>query len=79
MATPASATGKPVPQPCQPAVDLGAIKVGGTLRHKAFGLGVVKDLQGGYIIVDFGGNEKKFLFLAAVLEGYLSLGVPTPH
>lgn len=73
VATPASATGKPAPQPRQPTVDLGAIKVGVTLRHKVFGLGVVKELQSGYIIVDFGGNEKKFLFPAAVLEGYLRL------
>jgi len=73
VAVPVSATGKPAPQPRQPAVDLGAIKVGVTLRHKAFGLGVVKELRGSYIIINFGGNEKKFLFPAAVLEGYLAL------
>ena len=73
QAASAPAMGKPVPKPQRPVVDLGKIKVGVTLRHKAFGPGIVKELQGGCIIVDFGGTEKKFLFPAAVLEGYLSL------
>lgn len=66
------AVSKPAPHPQKLAVDL-KIRVGVTLRHKAFGTGIVKEFQGSYIIVAFGGNEKKFLFPAAVLEGYLSL------
>ena len=73
QAASAPVIGKPVSKPQRPAMDLGKIKVGVTLRHKAFGLGTVKVLQGGYLTVDFGGTEKRFLFPAAVLEGYLSL------
>lgn len=39
MATPISETGKSAPKPRQPAVDLGAIKVGGNLRHKGIWAG----------------------------------------
>ena len=69
----ASAVNKPTPQLQRPAIALEKIKVGVTLWHKAFGPGVVKEFQGSCIIVDFKGNEKKFLFPAAVLEGYLNL------
>ena len=64
---------KPMLQPQQPAVNLKKIKMGVTLRHKSFGSGVVKAFQGSYIIIDFGRAEKKFLFPAAMVEGYLSL------
>lgn len=67
----------PVPKPAEPApqklVDLSRVVVGGQLRHKAFGMGTVKEIQGGLIVVLFGGTEKKFLFPGAILQGFLSL------
>ena len=47
--------------------------VGSQLRHKAFGMGTVKEIQGGLIVVVFGGTEKKFQFPGALLQGFLSL------
>lgn len=67
----------PVPKPAEPAphaqVDLSRVLVGGQLRHKAFGMGTVKEIRGGLIIVLFGGTEKKFQFPGALLQGFLSL------
>ena len=67
----------PVPKPAEPTphkqVDLSRVVVGGQLRHKAFGMGTVKEIQGGLIVVLFGGTEKKFQFPGAILQGFLSL------
>ena len=67
----------PTPKPAEPApqkqVDLSRVVVGGQLRHKAFGMGTVKEIQGGLIVVVFGGTEKKFQFPGALLQGFLSL------
>lgn len=67
----------PVPKPAEPAphtqVDLSCVVVGGQLRHKAFGMGTVKEIRGGLIIILFGGTEKKFQFPGALLQGFLSL------
>ena len=67
----------PVPKPAEPApqklVDLSCVMVGSQLRHKAFGMGTVKEIQGGLIVVVFGGTEKKFQFPGALLQGFLSL------
>lgn len=67
----------PVPKPAEPAsqkqVELSRAVVGGQLRHKAFGMGTVKEIQGGLIIVLFGETEKKFQFPGALLQGFLSL------
>lgn len=67
----------PTPKPVEPApqkqVDLSRVVVGGQLRHKAFGMGTVKEIQGGLIVVVFGGTEKKFQFPGALLQGFLSL------
>ena len=67
----------PVPKPPEPApqklVDLSRVMVGSQLRHKAFGMGTVKEIQGGLIVVVFGGTEKKFQFPGALLQGFLSL------
>ena len=67
----------PVPKPAEPAphaqVDLSRVVVGGQLLHKAFGMGTVKEIRGGLIIVLFGGTEKKFQFPGALLQGFLSL------
>lgn len=67
----------PVPKPAAPAsqkqVDLSRVVVGCQLRHKAFGMGTVKEIQGGLMIVRFGETEKKFQFPGALLQGFLSL------
>lgn len=67
----------PVPKPAEPAsqkqVDLSRVVVGCQLRHKAFGMGTVKEIQGGLMIVRFGETEKKFQFPGALLQGFLSL------
>lgn len=67
----------PVPKPAEPAsqkqVDLSRVVVGSQLRHKAFGMGTVKEIQGGLMIVLFGETEKKFQFPGALLQGFLSL------
>lgn len=67
----------PVPKPAEPAphaqVDLSRVVVGGQLLHKAFGMGTVKEIQGGLMIVRFGETEKKFQFPGALLQGFLSL------
>ncbi|MDD7197972.1 MAG: restriction endonuclease, partial [Dialister sp.] len=64
----------PVPKPApQTQVDLSRVVVGCQLRHKAFGMGTVKEIRGGLIIVLFGGTEKKFQFPGALLQGFLSL------
>lgn len=67
----------PAPKPAEPAphkqVDLSRVMVGSQLRHKAFGMGTVKEIQGGLIVVVFGGTEKKFQFPGALLQGFLSL------
>ncbi len=52
--------------------DILSIKVGSKLTHKAFGVGTVKSLDNQYIVVDFG-IEKKFMFPAAILQGFLKI------
>lgn len=54
-----------------PKVDTSTVKVGSILTHKAFGKGVVKFIDNQYILLDFGGTEKKFVFPAAILQGFL--------
>lgn len=54
-------------------VDTSGVAVGSKLTHKAFGMGVVKALDSQYIVVDFNGTEKKFMFPAAILQGFLRI------
>lgn len=61
------------PPPQKKEIDTSNIKVGFVLRHKAFGLGTVKELKGGRIIVTFDGVEKLFQFPGAVQQGFLSI------
>ncbi len=75
---------KAVPAPVAPSnptlasipseADIAAITVGTVLTHKAFGRGVVSELNGGHITVRFGIGEKRFMFPAAVLQGFLHIG-----
>lgn len=62
----------PVPKP-EKKIDLSLVKVDGQLKHKAFGIGTVKEISNGMIIVVFGTAEKKFQFPGALLQGFLSL------
>ena len=67
----------PALKPAEPAphkqVDLSRVVLDSQLRHKAFGMGTVKEIQGGLIVVLFGETEKKFQFPGALLQGFLSL------
>lgn len=56
-----------------PKVDTSSVKVGSTLTHKAFGKGVVKSIDNQYILLDFSGTERKFMFPAALLQGFLKM------
>ena len=66
----------PPPNPAEVAsqkqVDLSRVVLGGQLRHKAFGMGTVTEIQGGIIVVVFGEPEKKFQIPGALLQGFLS-------
>lgn len=52
-------------------IDLSGVKAGSMLTHKAFGTGVVKAIDDKYITIDFGGTEKRFMFPAAIMQGFL--------
>lgn len=57
-----------VPSPQKKEIDINNVKVGSTLRHKAVGLGTVKALNGGRMIVIFDGIDKLFQFPGAILR-----------
>ena len=46
---------------------------GTIVTHKAFGTGQVKGIDGGIIVVVFGGVDKKFQFPGAFEQGFLKL------
>ncbi len=64
---------KPVQTKQEKKIDLSLVKVGCPLRHKAFGMGTVKEIQGGLIVVVFGTAEKKFQFPGAFMQGFLEI------
>ena len=43
------------------------------VKHKAFGLGKVKSIDGGMIVVVFNGMDKKFQFPGAFEQGFLAI------
>lgn len=47
------------------------VQVGDKVLHKSFGRGVVKSLDNKYIIVDFGHNDRKFLYPGAFEKEHL--------
>lgn len=61
-------------EPAQKQIDTSGVKTSTTLRHKAFGLGIVKEISNGIVIVTFDGSDKKFQFPGAILQGFLSIG-----
>jgi hypothetical protein len=70
---------KPQPTPIAPKpivpkqIDTSGVQAGSTLRHKAFGLGTVKEISRGIVIVAFEVGEKKFQFPGAIQQGFLSI------
>ena len=62
---------KPQPKP-EIKIDLSKVKAGANVRHKAFGVGTIREIDGKYIIVDFDGLIKRFMFPAAFNQGFLT-------
>ena len=54
-------------------VDTTKIHTGTPVKHKAFGNGKVKSIEGTTIFVDFNGADKKFQFPGAFEQGFLKL------
>ncbi|MEG1567693.1 MAG: GIY-YIG nuclease family protein [Anaerovoracaceae bacterium] len=61
--------GKPKEE--KPKVDVSWVKVGVSVKHKAFGDGVVTLLENGYITVSFGKAEKRFMLPSVFENGFL--------
>ena len=61
----------PEPPKAAPQVDVSDITAGSAVVHKAFGAGVVQNIDKGLITVSFGGLEKKFQFPGAFQQGFL--------
>lgn len=51
--------------------EIDSIKVGSSVRHKAYGMGTVAGFKKGIIIVSFGSTKKKFQFPGAFEQGFL--------
>ena len=62
-----------VPQPQTPApqADVSGIAAGSAVKHKAFGNGIVQNIDKGLITVSFDGLEKRFQFPGAFQQGFL--------
>jgi len=56
-------------------VDTSGVKAGTIVKHKAFGVGQVKGIDGSMIVVTFKGVNKTFQFPGAFEQGFLSLDV----
>ena len=63
---------KPQPKP-KVKMDLSGVHAGTLVKHKAYGLGQVKGIDGGIIVVTFDGVDKKFQFPGGFENGFLSL------
>lgn len=64
----------PPPGPQKPTIDLSNVRVGASVKHKAFGDGIVIELTADRIFIVFGKAEKVFLFPTAFENGFLSVG-----
>ena len=53
--------------------DMSQVEPGTEVRHKVFGIGTVKEIQGAYIIVTFNGTDRKFRFPEGFDQGFLTL------
>lgn len=56
-------------------VDTSGVKAGTLVKHKAYGVGKVKGIDGSIIVVTINGTDKKFQFPGAFEQGFLSLDV----
>lgn len=56
-------------------VDTSEVKAGTLVKHKAYGIGQVKGIDGSIIVVTINGADKKFQFPGAFEQGFLSLDV----
>lgn len=54
-------------------VDTSKIKAGVRVRHKGYGLGTVKGIDGSIVVVTFNGVDKKFQFPGGFEQGFLTL------
>ena len=61
----------PEPPKAVPQVDAADITAGSAVVHKAFGAGIVQNIDKGFITISFGGMEKKFQFPGAFQQGFL--------
>ena len=70
---PPTPTAQPVAKKPTVHVDTSKVHAGTIVSHKAFGTGQVKGIDGGLIVVVFGGVYKKFQFPGAFEQGFLKL------
>ena len=54
-------------------IDLSGVQAGTIVKHKGYGYGQVKGIDGGIIVVTFDGVDKKFQFPGGFINGFLSL------
>lgn len=57
----------------EPEMDLSAVKVGVTVKHKIFGEGVIAKLNDKHIYVEFKTGQKNFIFPDAFKQGFLKI------
>lgn len=64
-----------VPTSAKPkaVVDTSKVHAGVIVKHKAFGTGKVKGIDGGMIVVVFNSIDKKFQFPGAFEQGFLAI------
>ncbi|MBP5622500.1 MAG: OmpH family outer membrane protein, partial [Thermoguttaceae bacterium] len=56
-------------------VDYSKVKAGTLVRHKGYGVGRVKGIDRGIVVVTFNGADKKFQYPEGFVDGFLSLDV----
>ena len=54
-------------------VDTSKIHAGTIVKHRAFGKGEVKGINGSVMVVTFNGNDKRFQFPGAFEQGFLKI------
>lgn len=57
----------------EPEIDLSAVKVGASVKHKIFGEGVIAKLNDKHIYVEFKAGQKNFIFPDAFKQGFLKI------
>jgi len=59
--------------PPKPQLDLSGVAVGVKVKHKAFGAGIISQLEKGTLTVAFGKAEKRFIFPDAFVNRFLAI------